>query len=558
MAPDLRTARLLGALALACVAAVPAPARAARGSLVRLPYAYDGTLTPYTFTNAYALVTLVYDTLLWRDADGVPRPWLARSVHTSADGRRLTVRLAGGARWQDGQPVTADDVAFTLRYMRTVPHPRFTPELRALDRVAVLARDRLVIRLRHPAPGFLDQPLADVPILPRHIWAGLAPGTVPPGLPVGSGPYRLVRADRSGYRFVADDHYFRGRPAVREIRTVPLGSEQAVSRALDRGRIDLAAVRSEPGSPGLEEAPGRALARGPSYLGTVLMFNVRRAPFRSARVRRAVSRALDLPVIARAAAGTDSAIEPAERGLLHPRSRWAPRADLHELDVAAARAVLARLGGPPLRVLASRDDGSQRAAGRAVLAALRRAGARATLVERSARALAAAVGQDRAGEDFQLAIWSSPPLASHDPDYLRTVFGRGEPLNYSGYHSAAFERLAERVASVRGRAARQAAVTDELRLLARDAPVVPLFFPAPVFVSRRAAWDGWRFMAGEGVVDKRSFLAAPPRRPPAPGGAPVADTPRVGVLGFVALGLAGLALSIVLVGSLRRRRFSSR
>jgi peptide/nickel transport system substrate-binding protein len=552
----LRATVALAALVLACVLAVPAPAQATRGALVRLPYAYEGTLTPYTFANAYGLVTLVYDTLLWRDADGIPRPWLARTVRMSADGRRLSVRLARGARWQDGRPVTAADVAFTFAHLRANPHPRFTPQLRALEGVTVTGRDRLVIRLRRPSPGFLDQPLADVPILPRHIWAGLARGAVPPGLPVGSGPYRLVRAGPDGYRFVADDRWFGGRPAVREIRTVPLASPRAVSRALDSGRIDLAAVPSTAGSEGLLDAPGRALERGPSYLGTVLMFNLRRPPSDSARLRRAVARALGLPAIARAAAGSGAAIEPAEQGLLHPRSRWAPRADLHELDVAAARTVLARPDAPALRVLAARDDPPQRAAGRAVVAALRRAGARATLVERPAARVAAAVGQDRpAGQDFDLAIWSIPPLASHDPDYLRTVFGRGGPLNYSGYDSAAFERLADRVATARPAAARRAAVAGELRLLARDLPAVPLFFQQAAFVSRRAAWDGWRFVAGDGVVDKRSFVAGPsPRRRPAPASAPAADSAGSGVLGYVALGLLGLALSVVLIGSPRGRR----
>jgi hypothetical protein len=169
--------------------------------------------------------------------------------------------------------------------------------------------------------------------------------------------------------------------------------------------------------------------------------------------------------------------------------------------------------------------------------------------------LAAAVGQDRTGEDFELAIWVSPPLASYDPDYLRLVFGRGGPLNYSGYRSAAFDRLADRVTTARPMPARRAAVADELRLLARDVPVVPLFFAEPVFIYRRAAWDGWTFIAGSGIIDKRSFMAAPARRPePATAPVPVDDGGRIGPLGFVALGLLGLAVAVVLVGSVRRRR----
>ena len=95
----------LAGLALLLVAG-PAVATAAAQTTVdrvRLPFpAYDGTLTPYTFGTGYPLVTLVYDTLLWRDASGIPRPWLARSVKRSDQGRRVTVTLRDDARWHDG------------------------------------------------------------------------------------------------------------------------------------------------------------------------------------------------------------------------------------------------------------------------------------------------------------------------------------------------------------------------------------------------------------------------------------------------------------------------
>jgi peptide/nickel transport system substrate-binding protein len=119
------------ALAVAVLAgglsAPGAGAAAPEAKVVRLPLPqYDGTLTPYSFELAYPLVTLVYDTLLWRDADGVPQPWLARSVKRSNGGRRLTVRLRRGVRWHDGRPLTANDVAFTLRFVATSSGSRWS------------------------------------------------------------------------------------------------------------------------------------------------------------------------------------------------------------------------------------------------------------------------------------------------------------------------------------------------------------------------------------------------------------------------------------------------
>jgi peptide/nickel transport system substrate-binding protein len=549
-------AATLVAIVLAiAISGAPSAGAQSRGSLVQIPWGGDeGSLTPYSFTTGYQFVTLVYDTLLWRDERGVPRPWLARSVRVSGDGRRLSVRLASNARWHDGVPLTAADVAYTFRHLRRNPHPRFTPQLRELDSVTVTGRHRLVLRLRRPSPGFLDQPLADVPILPRHIWSRLGPQGIPPGLPVGSGPFRMVRRGATGYRFERNRRYFLGAPGVDAIQTRPLFSDRTVTRAFESRRIDIAQLRFVFGTEGGFEPEQIAIRSGPQYAAAMLMLNTRRPPFDDPRVRRGIAHALDLPRVARAAAGTGNSIEPAERGLLHPRSRWATSEDLHDFDPAAARRELAGLGRRPLRVLSEQPGQPERSPGREIVAALRRVGVRATLVELPYERLASAIGLDRVGENYDLAIWEISSLVSHDPEYLRTMFGRGGRLNYTGYRSAEFERLADRVTTARPARARRAAVARELRLLARDVPVVPLYFPQPAVGFRRSAWDGWRFIAGEGLLDKQSFMERPKRSRPASSPAPVTDSRQIGPLGWAAFGVGGLALSIVLVGSLRRRR----
>ena len=246
----------LAAIAVVSISAVRAPWPVDRAGaavqpmakLVRVGFpAYDGTLTPYTFTLGYPLVTLIYDTLLWRDAQGIPQPWLARSVASSDGGRRLTVQLRGGVRWQDGRPLTAADVAFTFRFVASHYQPRFTQELRDVQDVRVMGPLTVVIGLRHVSLGFDAQPLADMPILPEHVWRGLAAGRIaPPGLPVGSGPYRLVSADpKTGYVFRANRGYFEGRPLVEEIQvlvpsrpgTLGNGSGRCHRRARDAPRL---------------------------------------------------------------------------------------------------------------------------------------------------------------------------------------------------------------------------------------------------------------------------------------------------------------------------------
>jgi peptide/nickel transport system substrate-binding protein len=294
-----------------------------QAKVIRLPLPrYDGTLTPYTFELAYPLVTLVYDTLMWRDANGVPRPWLARSVKRSNGGRRLTIRLRKGVRWHDGRPLTAGDVAFTLQFVAARYEPGFTPQL--VDVESVQAIDRLTVRvdLRRRSPGFDDQPLSDLPILPRHLWQGLEGSqAVPPGPAVGSGPYRLVRAGRrGGYDFRANRSYFKGRPRVGRIRVPIIRDEKGTYDALRSRDVHMVPI---PLPRDIATELGRSASitvkRGPSYTGTALVLNLRRPPFDRPAPRRAVARALKLTRVLR---NTGPGV-PAEEGNIHPDSPWA-------------------------------------------------------------------------------------------------------------------------------------------------------------------------------------------------------------------------------------------
>ncbi|MGI9081859.1 MAG: ABC transporter substrate-binding protein [Thermoleophilaceae bacterium] len=499
---------------LACGAGAPAQTAAAAAApeptdLVRIPFSQDdGSLTPYSFELGYPFVTLIYDTLLWRDSRGVPEPWLARGLKRSADGRQVTIRLRDGVRWHDGRALTASDVAFTFEFMKRNLHLRFTPQLTEIEQVRAVDPLTVVFALRRPVLGFLDQPLSDVPILPRHLWEGRSgERLIPPGPPIGSGPYRLAGYDRRrGYVFTANRPYFRGRPQVDRIDVPIIRSAEGTFKALERGNVEMVpaglptAFRKDLGN-----RLGIDYRKGVNYTGTALLLNLRRPPFDNPAVRRAVALALDLD---RIADGVGEVL-PASTGYLHPESPWAPTPGrlLHRSDEAAARRELSRLGNPPFEVLTPENNPVRLDVGRQVVLALRRAGARATLVEVPRATLARALGGgDGSRPRFQAAITSIPALISYDPDFLRTFFGADARLNQTGYRSGAFDRVADRVAGASDRAVRRRAVAEEMRRLARDVPAIPLVFSEGAFAYRPSAYDGWVFVKGTGILDKRSFL----------------------------------------------------
>jgi peptide/nickel transport system substrate-binding protein len=262
------------------------------------------------------------------------------------------------------------------------------------------------------------------------------------------------------------------------------------------------------------------------YSGTMLQFNVARRPFRRLAARRAVAESLDLRALASNATRVAGGVVPADRGMLDPDSRWAPTTTLHRVDEQAARIAFAEQGVGTFRVVVARNDPVRLETAKRVVRALRALGAGARLVALAPRALDRALGRRGARASFDAAVVGIPALASYDPAFLRAVFGppRTAPLNDGGYDSATFDELAERVASATREPARRAAVTEQLRFLARDLPAVPLLYGGGTFAYRPRAYNGWVSVRGTGILDKRSFLRGAAVTPATPGaGSPSED-----------------------------------
>jgi peptide/nickel transport system substrate-binding protein len=371
-------------------------------------------------------------------------------------------------------------------------------------------------------------------------------------------------SEKSGYRFIANARYFRGTPAVREIDVPIIHDAQATFDALASGTVDAVPVELTPDDVNqVSRDLGVRVVTGDTYTGTVLILNTAASPFNDPSVRRAAAEALNQNAIATALGGTEGRqlVVPADRGLLDPDSPWAPRQSLGSYAPAAARVKLAEQGEPPIVVLAPDNDPLRLAAGQQVVRALVAVGARATLNAVTPAALNRDVGVNGYAPNFQAAIWTTPDLASDDPSFLSALFGPQlrNPLNYSGYSSAAFDSLAGAVDAAPTVAARQRAVDDELALLARDAPTIPLFFTRGAFAYRPDNYDGWVYVKGTGILDKQSFLGGGAGRPAvqAAPGVPGAVTGQDSGASILLLFGIGIACLLAVAGAWRlyaRRR----
>ena len=141
------------------------------------------------------LVALVFSGLVALGPDGTYRPDLAASWTVDAKGKTWTFTIRPDARWQDGEPVTADDVVYTVGVLKS---PGYTGPLAASWReVSVTAsrrRGTVVFELTTPIGGFLQAPT--IGLLPAHLLSETPIETLADDpfsvQPVGAGPFVLT------------------------------------------------------------------------------------------------------------------------------------------------------------------------------------------------------------------------------------------------------------------------------------------------------------------------------------------------------------------------------
>lgn len=118
---------------------------------------------------------------------------IAKSVEYSEDRSWVVFNLREEARFHDGKPITAYDVAFSYRTLVNNGHPQYRTSLQEVKRVDILNRHRIRFVLKRAGNPLLILRLSELPVLPQHYWKDrdFKATTFEP--PLGSGPYRITQ-----------------------------------------------------------------------------------------------------------------------------------------------------------------------------------------------------------------------------------------------------------------------------------------------------------------------------------------------------------------------------
>jgi peptide/nickel transport system substrate-binding protein len=206
-----------------------------------------------------------------------PAPGIARSWDISPDRRTVTFHLFPGAKWSDGQPLTSDDVKYSLETLggNGALFTSYTDNVTAIE---TPDPETVVIRTKKPDARIVGGLF--VYIIPKHVW-GRTPvkqllGSYRPEFPmVGSGPYVVTSFQRGRILKMERNPHFRGpRPKFDELQIIKYGSQDAVQRALQLGEIDLVREVDSAGFQRLGRQKAIKTVQAPSPSFTELAFNL--------------------------------------------------------------------------------------------------------------------------------------------------------------------------------------------------------------------------------------------------------------------------------------------
>ena len=274
---------------------------------------------PYTAGSFHlgTLPAMFEPLIMFNVLTGDHENWLAEHWEYDDSATVITVKLREGIEWADGQPFTTRDVAFTFNMLRdhteSMGHLADLPEF--FDSTEVIDDHTVRLVLKKAGPAFWATTLSTnhgVFILPEHIWKDQDPleftfHDIKAGLPLGTGPYRLVYA--SPHQKIYDlrpDWWaaqtgFKPLPKVERIIYVPEQEESQAAQLLLTDQLDIASVMQVPSIESVLERSAQVVTfsdRQPPYgyldwCPIDLNMNCSEPPFDDPQIRRAISMAID-------------------------------------------------------------------------------------------------------------------------------------------------------------------------------------------------------------------------------------------------------------------------
>ena len=448
---------------------------------------------------------LMFDPLVQVDPVSLePVPWLATSWEISEDNRTYTFTLRDDATFSDGEPVTADDVEFTVMAMLSPgyqgPFQADWSRLDGADAVIdgsaeslpgleVIDGQTISFTLSEPYAGFLTVMARDLKAMPEHLLADEGDLTEASEFslnPVGSGQY-LFESWEKGNRFVvvANPDHWSGEPCMKRITQTIIPDMNTLMAAVESGEIDASIVPPPSAMERLRSTETLQVYELPPRTPEGIHFNLDRAPFDDPLVRKAIAHAIDYETFGTQFMGYS---DPIPAAFFSPAS-WAFTDEFPApaYDPEQAATLLEEAGfpnGEGLTIEMRTNAGNQFREQELTFVQdqLASVGIETEIVAEEWGQFITAVGDG----DFDVAAVNAGNNAGiPDPTAIEEVYRTGGASNYTGYSNPEVDALFNEASSLINVDERTAIYEQIQEILAEDLPFLPGFWYPNSFVVRK-------------------------------------------------------------------------
>ncbi len=280
---------------------------------------------------------------------------LLESVTANSDSSVFTLKLKSNLKWHDGQPITADDIVFTMNTLidknQNVPYQSYG----YIDGKAVTTKkvDNLTVTITLPksSAGFLGG-LSQIYCIPKHIYQNVSNigKSSLNNNPIGSGPYKF-KSYTPGQSFVVQrfDDYFDGKPHLETVTFKIVKNASTADASLASGDINARLISSTEYDT-VNQSGKVNIYSYDSGRVNALSFNQNKSALQDVRVRQAIAYALNKEELTQFAFVSNQFASPAYSVFTPDTSFYDANLTKYDNDASKAKQLLQQAGKASLKL----------------------------------------------------------------------------------------------------------------------------------------------------------------------------------------------------------------
>lgn len=453
--------------------------------------------TPNPFLNesrgpGTAKMRLVYASLLEKDETS-DVSWLAESW--GFEGNDYTFTLFDNLTFQDGTPLTTEDVAFSIDYFKEYPpvsNSLGAGEKFIVDSYTIVDDKTITITVKEANADTLSN-LGSFVIIPKHIWENVDDpySYKGDGYLVGSGAYKCTEYDGAtgSYEFTAYEGWVNGRQAAEKIQFVPVSD---AILAFENGEIDITSMPADLMDKYLNDSSIGVVEKA-NDMGYKMLINYEKCPdFLDIKLRQAIYATLDRQSVVDnvfRGAGTVGSAGYVPEGSLY----YNEDVIKYEYDPEEAKEVFDGKGYNITLLIA--DSGDDVSIGEIIKNNLEAAGITVTVAAYDSATRDAMINEG----DYEFALVGNGGWGNNPPTYMRTLFSdeskfsgtNPHSMGAIGYSSEEMTKLAEAQVYETDFEARIKMFKDLEYLVSEEIPIFVIANKSSYSMYKKDYYDGW-------------------------------------------------------------------